>query len=536
MKHTIFKIITTIILILFSLSSYAEQEKPEKIIISYIEDIAPYWFRDSSGGLIGIGPDYWRLWSEKTGIEIEFKTSTWQKSIENVINGHADIHAGMAINKERSEIFTFAKIPSLTTQENLYVREGLNISKVEDIGGLPVWTDGGISESILQETYPGLHTMTFRSYEDLFKQLQKGTIDAFVADVDITAYNLIKRDMFGTFKNIYTVFDSTLHAAVTKDHAKLITIIDKGHEQISHQEREAIKNKYTTTKNEIPHWLKSYIYLGAIALVVAGMLVHYFLIRRAVSLKTKQLREKMEEEKKLRIEKEQLLISKNKLAHIGEMLNNISHQWKQPLNIINMVAEELEDISLMEEVDRKMIMNESKNIKEQVTFMSKTIDDFSSFTSPKSANYEFKLNDAVDEALKLLNYSLKHHEVNVSTKNIEELTLKGNRNEFVHVLLNLITNSVDAVAARNIQFPEISIECMKISDNIYDIVYSDNAGGLHDISPEEIFEPYISTKKGEVGTGIGLYLTKQILQKNFNASIRAENKNNGAVFYIEINK
>jgi C4-dicarboxylate-specific signal transduction histidine kinase len=126
--------------------------------------------------------------------------------------------------------------------------------------------------------------------------------------------------------------------------------------------------------------------------------------------------------------------------------------------------------------------------------------------------------------------------VNVSTKNIEELTLKGNRNEFVHVLLNLITNSVDAVAARNIQFPEISIECMKISDNIYDIVYSDNAGGLHDISPEEIFEPYISTKKGEVGTGIGLYLTKQILQKNFNASIRAENKNNGAVFYIEINK
>ncbi|PLY08172.1 MAG: hypothetical protein C0625_03015 [Arcobacter sp.] len=221
--------------------------------------------------------------------------------------------------------------------------------------------------------------------------------------------------------------------------------------------------------------------------------------------------------------KDQLLFQQSKMASMGEMIGNIAHQWRQPLSIISTCASgvkfEKEFAVLSDER-----LNESMDmIVKNTQYLSKTIDDFRNFFRSDKKIEEFTLEDILNKALLLLNSSLKSHEINIVTKfSDSEFKLKGYPNEFIQVLINIINNSKDAFISNKIENRYIEIE--EINDkNLYRLHIKDNAGGIAPNIIDRIFDPYFTTKHKSKGTGIGLYMSHQIIVDHMKGNIFVKN-------------
>jgi len=231
------------------------------------------------------------------------------------------------------------------------------------------------------------------------------------------------------------------------------------------------------------------------------------------------------------MEKERLLIQQSRHAAMGEMIGNIAHQWRQPLSVLGLILQNIgidhEDNELTGEALNAYITDAMRAIRQ----MSGTIDDFRNFFSPSRQKVDFNLRQAIDETLALLSASLKSHNIEVQVSGPENIEIHGHQNEFSQMLLNLIGNAKDALEARKPERPVIVIETA-FDGKHATITVQDNAGGVPPEIAEKIFDPYFTTK--EKGTGIGLYMTKTILEKHMHGTIAFRNGDQGAEFTIEL--
>jgi len=231
------------------------------------------------------------------------------------------------------------------------------------------------------------------------------------------------------------------------------------------------------------------------------------------------------------LEKERLLIQQARHAAMGEMIGNIAHQWRQPLSVLGLILQNIaidyEDRELTDDALKTYVADALLAIKQ----MSGTIDDFRDFFRPNRQKTVFELRQAVEETLALLSASLKNHSIEVKLSGPESIEIRGHRNEFSQMLLNLIGNAKDALEEHQPEWPEITIETA--CDGEYAIItVRDNAGGVPPDIAEKIFDPYFTTK--EKGTGIGLYMTKTILEKHMHGTIAFRNGNQGAEFTVRL--
>jgi len=231
-------------------------------------------------------------------------------------------------------------------------------------------------------------------------------------------------------------------------------------------------------------------------------------------------------------ELEKLLITQSKMAAMGEMISIISHQLKQPLNAMSILASNIDErvLELLGKEDPEVSRN-TKLIGQQVAFMSSTIDTFAEFLKPSKAEKNFSLKECVDEVLTILSARLKSRRVTVDDRVPPDITIFGYKKEFNQALLNIISNAVDAFADDS-KDRQIVI-CARQKDKDVVLSIDDNAGGICGQIINRIFEPYI-TSKGESGTGLGLHITKKIIEEHFDGHIRVENTDTGARFVIEL--
>lgn len=242
------------------------------------------------------------------------------------------------------------------------------------------------------------------------------------------------------------------------------------------------------------------------------------------------------------ISKQKLIETQSKLISMGEMIGNISHQWRQPLTVISTIASSLlvkKECGILEDDD---IKNSSEAIVEQTRYLSHTIDDFRTFIKDSQTKENLSLVKALNKTISLVSPSLKNNYITLITKLEDDLTIVGYENQLVQAFINIINNSKDALK-ENIEDEEdklVFIETKKENNKLV-ISIKDNAKGIpQDILPR-IFEPYFTTKHQSVGTGIGLSLANDILIKHHKARIKVQNeefeyngkKQKGAIFKIE---
>ncbi len=228
--------------------------------------------------------------------------------------------------------------------------------------------------------------------------------------------------------------------------------------------------------------------------------------------------------------KDKIIEQQSRLAAMGEMIDAIAHQWKQPLNAISMMLDMLKSDFKDGNVDSTYINQLETASHMQINHMVTTLGEFRNFLRPSTKNEYFLINSVVANVLVLMKDELIAQNINIHTNFDHEVEIFGNKNEFKHLFLNLFSNSIDAYNETNIQKRSIYVTTYNEKNKTY-IEVEDNAGGIPDNIINDIFKPNITTKKEGKGTGIGLYMTKQIVKKN-NGSINVHNSKKGAFFTI----
>ena len=229
---------------------------------------------------------------------------------------------------------------------------------------------------------------------------------------------------------------------------------------------------------------------------------------------------------------EKLLIQHAKMAEMGEMIGVITHQWKQPLNTISILTQDITQMQKFGELNDQSIEYTTQNIKQQLGFMVQTIDDFRDFFKPDKEKHSFSVRDAIQSILKIFAIQIKVYDIVVTLQSsAQKDTIYGIENEFKQVILNILNNAKDIFIEKGLVNSHVSIHLRTMGEHIV-VVMSDNAGGINpSLLPDKIFESYVSTK-GDKGTGIGLSMSKMIIEKRFEGSIIARNNDEGAEFEI----
>lgn len=239
---------------------------------------------------------------------------------------------------------------------------------------------------------------------------------------------------------------------------------------------------------------------------------------------------------KIEIERQkELMFQQSKLAAMGEMIGNIAHQWRQPLNTLSLVVGNLEDAYEYGELTQESMRHSTGQIYTLINKMSTTIDDFRNFFSPEKKVQDFSPKKVIEETMGLLEAAFVHNKIVISFDSSEDVEIKGYKNEFSQVCMNIINNAKDALISNHIQSPSIHIT-EEVTDASIIIRIKDNGGGIPEEIIGRIFEPYFTTKENGKGTGIGLYMSKTIIEEHMGGRLSVENDHEGAVFIITLPK
>ncbi len=247
---------------------------------------------------------------------------------------------------------------------------------------------------------------------------------------------------------------------------------------------------------------------------------------------TGQLEDRVAEETAMRLEKEKIIERQSKMAAMGEMMDAVAHQWKQPLNALSMYADMLQMDFKGGDVDTVYIDKLVEDFQIQIQHMVTTIGEFRTFFRPNKEVEPFGMKRCIQSVLLLIHDELLRNNINVHVESKKEIIINGIENEFKHLILNIISNAKDAFAERERTQRDIYITFSKKSSKVT-VSIEDNAGGIPPEIIDDIFKPDMTTKAEENGTGIGLYMSAQIAQK-LHGTLSADNTERGARFILTI--
>lgn len=244
-----------------------------------------------------------------------------------------------------------------------------------------------------------------------------------------------------------------------------------------------------------------------------------------------------------RVDAEMQLMQAQKMAAVGEMLGAIAHQWRQPLNTLATYISSLQAAYYNQVLSKEVVERVVAGASDQITFMSKTIDDFRNFFKPSKTKGPIDLLKAIISAVKLMEAQMRHNRIKLTVKNLtgaHALMVFGYEGEFIHVLVNILANAKDAIldnVSKTEGTSERSIDIVILGSRDLAIVeITDNGGGIPAHLLPKIFNPYYTTKSTSAGTGLGLYMSKMIVEKEMDGELRAENTETGARFTIRLKK
>lgn len=229
-------------------------------------------------------------------------------------------------------------------------------------------------------------------------------------------------------------------------------------------------------------------------------------------------------------QQEQILIHQSKLASMGQMLENISHQWRQPLNRISTFMINMQSYINDKYKKDEYLIKSLDQLQLQLEYMSETVDDFTNFNRQDKNKESFLASSIIDNVNKIIDQTLEKNNISFSVNVVSDFSINSYPNELAQVILNLIQNAQDVLVERQVKQPVI-----KVIINKNKITVEDNAGGIKAEIVDQIFEPYFTTSSKASSLGLGLHMSKVILEEHFNAEIKIEQTKQTTFFNIFFN-
>ncbi|WP_419782701.1 PAS domain S-box protein [Malaciobacter marinus] len=362
---------------------------------------------------------------------------------------------------------------------------------------------------------------------------------------DITQMKKREEDIIAQRKFLHTIIDENPNIIIVKDYEGRFVLVNQAIARLYNTTTEDMIGKsdgdYNPNEDQVKHYLQSVqeiMDLDETKLVyeestdiLTGKIRYFQSIKKPITdrYRNKQLliiandiTDIKEAQKKLK-DNEEMIHHQSKMAAMGEMLENIAHQWRQPLSVITTSASSVKIHKEMGTLSDDFLDEVLDAIVKSGNHLSQTIDDFRDFFKPDKEKVRFNIKNTYKKALFLVSSKLKNREIDI-IENIEDIDLYGFDNELVQVIMNLINNARDALEESSLEYKYIFIDIYKDKENNIILKICDNAGGIPVNVIGKIFEPYFTTKHKSLGTGIGLYMCEEILVKHMNGEIAVKNK------------
>ncbi|RXJ97624.1 histidine kinase [Arcobacter sp. CECT 8986] len=507
---------------------------------------------------IGILKDFLTLLANNSKLEFNIiNKNSWAESIDFINQKKCDIllssFKSNKLKKDYSFSNNYVDVPLvIATKHDVSFIDNIRTLKNKKIG---VVNDENLI-NFLNKNYPSLNIQRVSSLDSGLSLVSKNRLFAQIDTITsiskkIQNKYLTKLKISGKLqKNLPLFF------LINKNNYFLLNILNKSISYIDEYEKQKVLNKWVSIqyKKSFDYSLLGKIFL--VFIVIIGILIYRQrllnkvneVLKYKVDEKTKELTQlneslekKVEEEVEKNREKDRLLSQQIKLAAMGEMLENIAHQWRQPLSIISTTASGVEIQKSADLLTDEELIKSMNIINETAQNLSKTIEDFKQFYEPNKKVVSFNTKDIY---LKIVNsVNTKYNSLGIKIiGDIEEFVIEGLDNELIQVMINILNNAKDALVLNNEKTDKlIFIDVKKKKEKVV-ISIKDNAGGIKDEIIERIFEPYFTTKHKSQGTGIGLYMTREIISKHINGEITVKNKTyeynekiyKGAVFKIKL--
>jgi len=481
-----------------------------------------------NGQYSGLIADYADLISSKIGIEFEIKPmKSFKQSIEELKNNNCDVILADVATPANKRMFYVTKPyyvsprAFVTHKDTPWVSDFAYLLKYNKKVGVVANTP---AKKVLEKLYKNnIEIVEFQSTKDGLKAVSAKKIIAFVNIMPTIAYAM-QENLFADIKIAGYLKDNIPLSVIINDNDfPFVAIFNKAINSITEKEKLDIFEKWVTVKFEKKI---DYQYLWEViffSLCIVGLVLYI----------NYHLKRKVDKEVEKNKQHQLIMLQQSRLAQMGEMISMIAHQWRQPLNSLALLNQSIVLKYNRNKLDSDFIEYFKNNTQKLINGMSTTIDDFRDFFKPQKAKQEFIVNDVVNHTLQMIEPIFVANNIKVDINSSENITIVGYPNELGQALLNIINNAKDALIQNDIENKHIIITLRSKVEYII-LSVEDNAGGIPNNIKDKIFDPYFSTKENKNGTGLGLYMTKIIVQEHLGGKLYVNNTEDGAIFTIQI--
>ncbi len=497
----------------------------------------PYGEINEEGMYEGIASEIISLISKKIDTEIRIEhIAEWSESLSQFNTKKCDIIPLIIDIKDRHKFMNFT---SAYFSQALVIAtrdEELFIDKLKDVKNkkIAVLRNTAFID-ILKKEYPSINIIPVNSPSEGLTKVNNLDVFAYIDTLVSIGYSIKKNSFYNlkiAGKLEHDKINFSMATKISEPH--LNNIIEKALNSISKEEKENIIKNWMSINfvEEIDY---------RIIIVIVFFFITIFIILFIFIYEQNKLKEEIENlnktlEQRVKVEvennriKDIALFKQSKLASMGKMIRNIAHQWRQPLNRINLNLSIIKTVYAEEnnkELIEKKILNAEKNIK----YMSDTIDDFMNFFKPEKEKNIFSIYNAVIHSLKLLEGRTSDIEIDLDIS--KEVRINNYKNEYLQVLLIILNNAIDNFTTTGINNKSIKIKQVENKDEL-ELYISDNSGGIKIENLENIFEPYFTTKFKKEGAGLGLYMAKVLIEESMSGSLNVESYGTNSTFIIKL--
>ncbi|MDX4068341.1 transporter substrate-binding domain-containing protein [Aliarcobacter skirrowii] len=552
MKFLIYTILLSTTLFSNNIILTQEEEdfiKDKTFKISITTNWEPFSFKEKSDEPMGISYEYWKLIVEKLNLKTQniFFTN-FNKQLFSIKQKESDIIFSAGETSQRKDYALFSN-KYLTFPISIVTKKDENfIENIDEIIDRKIAVGNNFTaHNLLKEKYPNLSLTPVASVKEGLELVSKDKVFAFIDIKPVLNFNIAKY----SFKDLKITgnsgLDYELKFMIRDDYEILISILNKAIDNIDESSVLDIVNRWNNVQFQTNFdYTIIWLLLAAIFLITFAFLYRNYILKNLnnklknlVNEKTKSLHEinknlEILVEKKSRdlIEKENLLNHQAKMAAMGEMLENIAHQWRQPLSVISTMATSLKLKQEMKILEDKEFFQSLDIINNASQHLSNTIDDFRNFFSSEKEINKFLISNTIKKSILILKSSIDKHNITI-VEDIEDSELLSYESELMQVILNIISNSIDILKDKNIDSRYIYFKTKILNNNLI-ITISDSGGGIDKKILNRVFEPYFTTKHKSQGTGIGLYMSLQIVTKHLHGKLSVKNSSflqNGVEYF-----
>jgi signal transduction histidine kinase/ABC-type nitrate/sulfonate/bicarbonate transport system substrate-binding protein len=509
-----------------------------------IEDI-------SHGKFIGMMSEIYNTISQKVYIKFKPVMTNSDEELQKFLDTNkCDIVSVCATNDKRfktikpTKSFTKVHFTLLSKHDKSFVTDVKYLKNKVLVTRIPAYRD------YLLRLYPYLNIEVELNEKNMVQKVLSNRAYAIIA-IDIRADYIIDKYGYGKLKiNGFLAKDKPLSVSIgiEKNEPILFSIIQKALDTINTNKFKMIEDSWRISRyQKNPDYTALWYAVSIMGLIF--LLMAYYQrklkifnneLENMVAIKTKELREMnnsleatVNEKVNELIQKDEILTRQSKQAVMGEMISMIAHQWRQPLNTITLQISNMQLKDMVgQEVTKEELMKTFDDINQTVIYLSDTIDDFKTYFHPDRVATTIVLNEIIQKVIKFIAPRLKKNNILIKVECEDEMELTTYFNELLQVLLNIINNAIDAYETSSVPIKNITVNCQTDKKKLK-IFIRDNAGGISETILHEIFEPYMSTK-GKNGTGLGLYMSKMIIEKQFSGNLNVESSRGTTTFVIEI--